>query len=571
MKNANDLAKKPVTRIDHGVFDDELTEFGEFGDDPADPTSGSYCGKLRLPTNAKFPPYFPSMKSKFGIILAGSLLLVAVLLGAMNYETISAWFAPRNTTGDLRLYCAAGISEPMSKIAKQYEEEFGVKVQCDFAGSGALLSTIEAADSGDLYLAASESYIQQAKDDGLATSSAPIAWQRPVICFRKDSKKKIESLQDLLREDVRVSIANPEVAAISRAAKKAIAGQTHEGGDLWEAIYEAKTVARDTVNAVTNDVKGRTVDAGIVWDATAAQYPEFDVAHIPEWDAAKKNIQISVLKSTKNEKQALHFLRYVTSNEKGLTTFQEFGYEVVRGDKWPGAAGGKPELVVFAGGLNRPAVQATIARFEEDEGVEVIDSYNGCGVLVGQIKTGEVPDLYFACDITFMEQVQDEFPVWTNVSGTDMVIIVNGAKAKELDVKSLQDLSKPGLKVGFTHPQKSALGALTRTLLEKNDLWEAIEPNVKDTPATADVLVSQVVIGGLDAAIVYKANTTLQLEKLEVVAIDDPAAHAVQPISIAAKSEYPLLTARLIERIRSAQSQAKFEELGFDWLDGVKP
>lgn len=504
------------------------------------------------------------MKSKFGLIFVGSILLVAMLLVAMNWESIGSLFAPPNTAGELRVYCAAGISKPMQAIAEDYEKEFGVKVNLDFAGSGALLSKIEAADSGDLYLAASQSYIQQAKDQNLARESAPIAWQRPVITVRKDSKFKFDSLEDLLAQKVRISIANPKVAAISRAAKKAIEGKTVDGKDLWEAIYESKVVARDTVNAVANDVKGKTADAGIVWDATAGQYPELKVIHFPEWDAAKKNIQICVLKSTQKKQQAFHFLRYVSSTGKGLETFQEIGYDIVQGDSWPGA--GKPELVVFAGGLNRPAVQKTITEFEEDENVKVIQKYNGCGVLVGEIRSGLVPDMYFACDTTFMEQVQDEFPEWTNVSGTDMVIIVNGEKASELNIETLDDLAKPGVKVGVCHAQKSALGALSKTLLEKNNLWEAVEKNIKDTPSTADILVSQVLIGGLDAAIVYKANTTLQADKLSVIAIDDTAAHAIQPISVAAKSKYPLLTARLIERIRSAQSKQKFEELGFEWL-----
>ncbi len=55
----------------------------------------------------------------------------------------------------------------------------------------------------------------------------------------------------------------------------------------------------------------------------------------------------------------------------------------------------------------RPAIEQTIAEFERREGVKVTRVYNGCGILVAQMKAGEVPDAYFACDSEFMNQVND--------------------------------------------------------------------------------------------------------------------------------------------------------------------
>ena len=58
----------------------------------------------------------------------------------------------------------------------------------------------------------------------------------------------------------------------------------------------------------------------------------------------------------------------------------------------------------------RPAIEQTITAFEEREGVRVPRVYNGCGILVAQMKAGQVPDAYFACDVEFMKQVQALFP-----------------------------------------------------------------------------------------------------------------------------------------------------------------
>ena len=79
----------------------------------------------------------------------------------------------------------------------------------------------------------------------------------------------------------------------------------------------------------------------------------------------------------------------------------------------------------------RPAIHRTINAFEEREGVSVTRVYNGCGILVSQMKTGEMPDVFFACDVSFMNMVQDEFKPATNVSNNQLVIAVNQGKVTD--------------------------------------------------------------------------------------------------------------------------------------------
>ena len=71
---------------------------------------------------------------------------------------------------------------------------------------------------------------------------------------------------------------------------------------------------------------------------------------------------------------------------------------------------------------------------------------------------------------------------------------------------------------------------------------------------------------GLDTAIVYEANANQQLDKLELVRIDDPDAHAVQPIGVWRLSDHRQLAERLMAKICSAESKKRFEENGFEWL-----
>ena len=67
----------------------------------------------------------------------------------------------------LFVYCAAGMRYPMEKVSKDYEEEFGTRIQLQYGGSNTLLSQLEVSQTGDLYLAADDSYISLARDKGL--------------------------------------------------------------------------------------------------------------------------------------------------------------------------------------------------------------------------------------------------------------------------------------------------------------------------------------------------------------------------------------------------------------------
>ena len=55
-------------------------------------------------------------------------------------------------------------------------------------------------------------------------------------------------------------------------------------------------------------------------------------------------------------------------------------------------------------------------------------------------------------------------------------------------------------------------------------------------------------------------------DETELIRIDHPAAHAVQPFAVHKENKYPQLTQRLLDAIRSRSSQRRFESVGFKWV-----
>jgi len=481
-----------------------------------------------------------------------------VVLGGLVYALFRMGAEETQDEPELFFYCAAGIKRPVQQTIDDYERELGVKVTTSYAGSGTLLSTIQGANRGDIYLAADKSYIDIARSKGLLLEVVPLAEQKPVIAVRKGNPKNIRTIDDLLQPDVQYAIANPEAASIGKLTMTMLKKSGH-----WEQIRKNAKVTQPTVNEIANSVQLGAVDAAIVWDPIVRQLSDkLDMVEIPLFDQHVKQIHIGVLKTCKNPAAALRFCRYLQAPKKGGENFERHGYAAVQGDQWAE----RPTINLYSGGVNRMAIQDTISDFEQREGVTVNVNYNGCGILVGQIKGGSRPDAYFACDTSFMTQVSDVFPGSFSVSETDMIVAVPKGNPKQ--IQSIEDLGRDGLKVGVANEKQSALGKLTTDLLKDMQLYDSISKNYATQTPTADLLVNQLRSGSLDAAIVYRANVSQVMDKVHVIEIRHPRAKAVQPIAICKDTKYPYLTRRLVDAMTSAESRRRFHDANFRWVMG---
>jgi molybdenum ABC transporter molybdate-binding protein len=484
----------------------------------------------------------------------GSVGLFAFLVALLAFDP-SAWpGARREAARPLVVFCAAGLKPPVEAAARLYQQEYGVEVQLQYGGSNTLLATLQVSDRADLYIPADDSYAVTAREKGLIDEALPLARMRPVVAVRQGNPKQIRSLDDLLSRELRVAQANPEAAAVGKVAKAAL---TPKG--KWDALENRVVVTKPTVNDVAADVQLGAVDAGIVWDVTVKSIDGLEAVPAPEFDGVSALLSACVVRTTSQPAAALRFARFLAARDRGLAEFTRYGFAAVEGDRWEPT----PELRLLAGAMLRPAIEQTITAFEQREGVKVTRVYNGCGILVAQMRASDAPDAFFACDKEFMGQVHDLFGEPVTVSGNQLVILVH--KGNPHGVRRLRDLGKPNLRVGVGHEKQCAMGALTQKTLREDRSDAVVMKNVKVQSPTGDMLVNQMLTGSLDAVIAYISNAAGHADRLEAVAIDIPCAFAEQPFAVSKSSDFPHLTGRLLDAIRTAESRARFEAFGFTW------
>lgn len=505
------------------------------------------------------------MNTKALSLIVGGIALLALLFGGL------AWLSKLSDRGqyaeELVLYCAAGIQGPMEAIIEDYKAYYQqthgapIHVEVHYAGSGTLLSRLQVAREGDLFLAGDESYLERGREQGTVLETIPLATMTPVIVLSEKAEGQIESLDDLMEGNIRYAIGVPDGTAIGTATKSAL-----ESMGRWPEFQSKATVVKPTVSDLANDVRLGAVDAAIVWNTTATLH---GLAYVtdPRLDEESAGVGIGVLEASRQPTAALHFARFIGAPEKGLARFTEYGFDVVEGDRWADT----PEVNFFSGGVNRRVMTPILEAFQEREGVRINTVFQGCGALNAQLETIRnqdtslgFPDGYLLCDVYYLDPVADWFEPGTAVSSTPIVIVT--AKDNPHGIESLEDLARPGVRIVAGNPTHSTIGGLTDRLLQAEGVYEEIQPNIVERQPSSGMLVPPVVSGAADATLAYYSDTLPEREKLHVIRIDSEYAQAIQPFTVAYTSQHKQLMYRLYDFI--GQSEEIYEELGFGWVLG---
>lgn len=514
------------------------------------------------------------VNSLWTFVFGGTLAIILLMM-------LLRWGGPQpeGVGNRLTIYCAAGLRAPLEQVAERYREEFGVTIDVQYGGSNTLLNQLEIDKFSDvdLYLAADDLYTDAAREKGLAAEVLPIAYQRPVIAVQQGNPKNITSFEDLLSDQVVLALPDPDHAAAGRVAHERLSAAADGRQSLWDRLEQhvverRRGVFKPTINDVAADIKLGSVDAGIVWDSTIAMpsfRDELEAVFLPELAGPPNLVSICVLNSSRRPTTALRFARYVSAIDRGLPSFEEFGLAPIEGDVWAE----RPEITFFCGAVSRRAMESIIAEFEKREGCVVNTIYDGCGILTSRMQTIEdqrqaqgFPDVYMACDLYYLENVKDWFQEAANVSDAEIVIAVPKGSTK---VTSLSDLVKPGIRVAVGEPDQCTIGALTRRLMVKEGLYDALKEKQQQDgevvveKSSSALLVPDVVTGHVDAAVAYITDVMANRDDVDVVRIESSLNIAIQPLSIARSSRHKHLIRRLFQRI--ADSPEAFEDAGFQF------
>lgn len=217
----------------------------------------------------------------------------------------------------LSVYSGKCLKRPMEEIKAAFQQKYDVELNMIYAGSGTLLKTIEDTKKGDIFFPGSNSTIKKASE--LVDNHQYVALHVPIIAVHKNNQTNIQSLDDLARPGVRLTIGDADMCDIGRTTEKVIAKCEQK-----ESLKRNVVIKSANVKELLNLLIKKEVVAAIIWQ------------NMLSWPASKdlKGIEIA---SDLNEIEEIHIaVLTMTEDKKTAQLFADSFGSLGRRHAWYG-------------------------------------------------------------------------------------------------------------------------------------------------------------------------------------------------------------------------------------------
>lgn len=257
---------------------------------------------------------------RIGVVLV-ALVLLCCILGSCKKEELNSKDVKSKV--ELNVFCAAGLTESMSEIAKKYEAEKSIKVNLNFAASGQLQSQIEEGAPADIFISAALKQADELDKKGyiLEGKRTNFLYNKIVLITQKENNLDITSFDELNSEKIKqIAIGDPKSVPVGQYAEEIF--------KYYGVLNEVSTKFNlaTSVKEVLSWVETGNVDCGIVYLTDAKISTKVKVIlDAAEESHSKVEYPLAILEQTKNKEEAIDFYEYLLSEET-QKVFEGYGF-----------------------------------------------------------------------------------------------------------------------------------------------------------------------------------------------------------------------------------------------------
>ena len=179
------------------------------------------------------------------------------------------------------------------------------------------------------------------------------------------------------------------------------------------------------------------------------------------------------------------------------------------------------QVVVFAGAAGAPVYDEAARLFESKYGIKVEFRLGGSGSVLSAMTIAKTGDVFIPGSPEYLLQANAMWVV--NISAGHVkklaylvpAIIVQKGNPK--NVTSLEDLAKPGLRVGIGDPKSVCVGLYAKEILEKSGLWEAVSKNIVVYAQSCDATAALIPTKAVDAIMGWHVFKDWTPDKADIV------------------------------------------------------
>ncbi len=190
-------------------------------------------------------------------------------------------------------------------------------------------------------------------------------------------------------------------------------------------------------------------------------------------------------------------------------------------------------------------------------------SFGSTGTLATQITNGAPADVLMGANTTTAASLYASGIVEKPVNFTRNTLAVVVPKANPAGIKSIYDLTKPGLRIDEA-ASSVPVGSYTVQVLNQMGLNAAVQANVVSQETSDANVVSKVALGQVDAGFVYLSDYVIDPTHLTLVKVPAWAQPKITySMAIVTKSPNQTAAQAWIDKVLSPAGQAVFVKNGF--------
>lgn len=271
------------------------------------------------------------------ICIASICLLIGLSVAALRLRPDAGH--PEIAPPRVRVYCAAGLVQPIEKIADHYNnQQHQSRVEVTrTGGSGELAGQIRAefetnvARGADLYISADEQLMAQAQQQGIVRERFPIAQQNPVIVVTDHSPISFGDLKEMVDSEIKFGIASQRsaIGQLTRAIAR------RDG--FLDSIENRKSVDVENVMVLAQALVTGSLDAAVLWDTTVEQVnrlhgrPVLKVVGLADQtDQLNGQVAIGVLTRSVTRSESIEFAIFLHESDFARSELEAFGFRTFK-------------------------------------------------------------------------------------------------------------------------------------------------------------------------------------------------------------------------------------------------
>jgi len=223
-------------------------------------------------------------------------------------------------------------------------------------------------------------------------------------------------------------------------------------------------------------------------------------------------------------------------------------------------------LKVFAGSASKPALEEIARLYHRKTGVTVELTFGGSGTMLSQMIMAKAGDVYIPGSDDFMDLAEEKGVV---KKGSRRVVaylvpVICVQKGNPKQIKGLEDLTRPGIRVGIGAPKAVCLGDIALEVFKDTGLAKKIAPNVVTHANSCTQVAALVRMKQVDAAIGWDVFAKWSPREIEAVPLPPKVRkYRYVPAAVSRYATDPAAAQRFVEFVCSKEGKAVYAKHGY--------